>query len=190
MKNLPSRLALFALLACAPAWAAEPSAEALSFDVRSIAEKLVFGGGGCVDGMDLNASPEEKAATRARAFRTFPKASELSFQAPSGFEAMTFRLGTKLLRSTSNRRDPIELLKFNITDNTVEVRDRFTQSANLFLASLGDAPVRICVECFRNADYLYQGLLRVMAQGKHQVSKREFDQLFFSGMKTWVCAGE
>jgi hypothetical protein len=190
MKTLLSRLALFVLLACAPAWAAEPSPEARSFDVRKISEKLVFGGGNCVDSMDMNASPEEKAATRARAFRTFPKASELSFQAPSGFEAMTFRLGTKLLRSTSNRRDPIELLKFNITDNAVEVRDRFTQSANLFLASLGDSPVSICVGCFQNADRLYQSMLQAMVQSDHRVSKREFDQLFFSGMKTWVCAGE
>jgi len=142
------------VFACASAGAADPSAEARKFNIHQFAEKLLVGGGPCVDGMDLNASPKEKAATRARAFRTFPKASELSFQAPTGFEAMTFRLGTKLLRNTSNRRDPIELLKFNITDNAVEVRDRFTPSANIFLASLGDAPVSICVGCFHAADYL------------------------------------
>jgi hypothetical protein len=180
MKTSPKRLALLALFACAPVWAASPSLEA----------KLVFGGGACVDGMDLNASPEEKAQVRSRAFQTFPKASELSFQAPSGFEAMTFRLDTKLLRSTSNRRDPIELLKFNVSGNAVEVRDQFTESANLFLASLGDAPVRICVSCFQNADVLYHSLLRAVAQSEQPMSKREFDRIFFSGMKTWVCRAE
>jgi len=190
MKKTASQIALLALLSGVPAWAAEPSPEARSFNIRQLADSLVSRGGACVDGADLQASAEAKASTRARLFRTFPKASELSFEAPSGFQAMTFRLDTKLLRSTSHRRDPIELLAFNISGNAVGVRDEFTRSANLFLASLGDAPVRICVSCLQNVDALYHTLLQAMAQSDHRVAKSEFDRIFFTGMKTWVCAGE
>ncbi len=190
MKTASSRLALFALLACAPAGAAQAAPESSKFDIHQFADQLVVGGGRCVDGMDVNVSPEEKTASRARLYQTFPNASELSFQAPSGFQAITFRLGTKLLRSTSNRRNPIELLKFNITDNAVEVRDRFTGAANLFLASLGDSPVSICVSCFQGADYLYHSMLLAMQESDRPASKREFDSIFFGWMKTWVCAAE